>query len=481
MKQPEGIMALAIGVVLVLNGYVIASIVVLILLKCTQTGIVSDHVKETGRPNETIFAMLVFWFFGAALDSMEVFYTIVCAGEFIANGHTYVFAVVVDVAYHLIRPIYKLVLVIFCLVFKKAIFDDRVRVGLMIILATMFSIWIELLFDEAHHSAGHGGNGTQEHEDIWGNDSMVNINNDSISYCNDSKVHKDLELGRSICVPSMIEFTLLAVECVVHWFRRCRSRTDNHPVPRPDSEVMTNPPEGVRPNRSCCGFGSELCGECHQYLNSDRYKYRKLRRYCSNFVYAFSYPLNVALSVCFVVSAWIASEQSTENVRIFHCIYSIIWYSCNIGMTFSALAVSRYFEPKHGTYKNLNGLEHLLLLALLGPIIMHSFDLISIFHQWISSDYPNFIHPWWYITRELFNTFQILIQVPLIFLARRITTEPSVTCCYIPAGDQRVPNDSFSHDANRSRSEQVLIPSNAITSHCAYCYNSIRRFVYFHD
>jgi len=350
----------------------------------------------------------------------------------------------------------------------------------------MFSIWIELLFDEAQHNIH--------------NTTVVDHDNHSnySSHCGEaSKLYKDLENTRSACVPSMIEFTLLVVECVIHWFTRCKSRTNNNVTTRRDASIAEPGETGIteellgednavgtdneeepannhrnqvglnipgmpqRHRRTCCGFGSQMCQVCLRFSYDNDTCYRKFCRYCSSSLYILSYPFSIALSVCFVCLAKHASyyPKPIDNFRIFFCFYSIFWYAVNIGFTFSAIAVAIYFKPKHGVFKGLNGLEHLLLLALLGPILMHSFALIAIFHEFSSQRpaYNDFNDPWVFVIRELFNTFQILIQIPLIFLAKRITTQP-------------VNMASTSDEAL----EASLV---SLTGHYAYCSNCIWRFV----
>jgi len=93
--------------------YILLAIGVLIVLKWTKTGRHSDDEIETGRPNEAVLAMGLFWAFGAVLDIWEVSYIANCALEMIEIENASLIALTIDIFYHSIRPIFKLVLVIF--------------------------------------------------------------------------------------------------------------------------------------------------------------------------------------------------------------------------------------------------------------------------------------------------------------------------------------------------------------------------------
>jgi len=276
----------------------------------------------------------------------------------------------------------------------------------MVILATNLSIWVELLFDEA----AHVHKDTHKIHDSSDN----NHSGNHTEYCsgNNSGFEEEMDTSTRVCLPSMVEFTLLIVECVVHWFVHCGRATQENKECNPNNENNCISMKCIR--HAMRRVKHVLCNLEFWLKGADLF---------SIFIFGLLFLCSVALNVCFGKFAYDASMEDsyTSDFSNLYIFYSITLWVLNIFVTIFTYVVSRQYVTNNLSFNELNGIERLLLFSLFGPMLMAVFSLISIVHEWYSPDFPDVTTPWKFLFQEGTNTVQIFIQVPLIFYVRRIS------------------------------------------------------------
>ena len=206
--------------------YMLLGFIVLFLLwlrhRRGKLAIKVPPLSDMRRKWELNLAMCIFYCFSFALDVITLTAVFNClwvwenCRSLIRLLHS------ADVVYHIVRPVYLFAQLFLCVRFRGIVFRDSrlVRLGLVLQMVIMISVWAELVLAESAERAHSSAENVQP---CGENDNFTTyfITNFTDCFQHNTTLYHHLEIATPICFPSMIEFAILSIECIVHWFFKC--------------------------------------------------------------------------------------------------------------------------------------------------------------------------------------------------------------------------------------------------------------------
>ena len=430
------------------------------------------------------FAILVFDTFHATAVGRCNDARLACDGGDVRREH------ITDLIYPIVRVIYLCVMLIVCVKFNEAHFNQNTLVlaGLAIVQATNLSIWLDALLHESDVFSSER-NGTYEKWRCF-DGSDVNVS-DHFDQCfnRTTDEYQLLTYARPYLYPFIMEYLMLVIECVADWFFSDARRhdgtapstvasasssrqmsatqhesntadggmkptqtdveveqppqraeaddfvTESNAEGRQDDNVQENGARRDTPTPTTCsqsGF--------EHVDNTDNVPETWYDR-CPCFFVSVVLSL-IASFVLVILGIYNLYHDDIVYRNVFTCYRSAYWLALSLA-ALVGYAASRCFlsEPM-----NPNGFEYFVILSSIGPIMQSIFTTVAAVGN------VGFLPTGMFLTEEITNILQICSQVVFYAYAKSIQI--------------KFADDKNNDDRELGRKRSILI---AVISHFAIC------------
>lgn len=431
---------------LVLIVYMILGLVAMFVFNVHRDRVLIPTVEEREkRDNLTLIGITIFYVLGCLLDMFNTITSISCDGVWRICNDSYIYvSYVTEIIFHILRIAYLGGETMFCISFNRSTFSDKpsTRYGLMFLQAANISLW----FDALVHESGHMFT-TQPRMSRFSRHCLADNKNVSVEvidcvYHNNTLYHMAKTYISPTFLPFTIEFTLLAGECLCHWFFHCASivvlTNGDTSVTRVyiDSGIAEDDVDSIReeqkpheslPASTVSGDfdSSEEDSEETRPLLQNTGQSSRTSMFKSNLVLVIIIVLNVLLGVLAILPKVPGLEGVPHYQNLFSCYLFGFWLCMTASMAVG-YQVSRGF--RYDRKATFGGLDYLLLLSSVGPLAFDTFTLIALFgqpqqHHHLNATLPslsNSASTGVTLSLELCNAVDTYFQVAFSLFAGRI-------------------------------------------------------------
>ena len=170
--------------------------------------------------NIKLFGIVPFFFAIFIFDFFRLIASCTCHDAWVACSSNVVYAEhITDLGYPVARTVYLFIELIFCVKFNGVAICDHtlVLVGLAIVQVTNISIWVDATLDESDVFSA-GSNWTYEMSRCF-NETAVNVSEHFVQcFKQTTGEYELLESASPYLYPFIVEYLTLVIECVFHWF-----------------------------------------------------------------------------------------------------------------------------------------------------------------------------------------------------------------------------------------------------------------------
>lgn len=427
--------------------YMILGLVAMFVFNVHRDRVLVPTIEEGGnRDNLTLIGITIFYVLGCLLDMFNTITSISCDGVWrICNdGYIYV-SYVTEIIFHILRIAYLGGETMFCISFNRSTFSDKplTRYGLMFLQAVNISLWFDALVHESGHKFTAQPRMSRFSRRCLADNMNVSVEVIDCVYHNNTLYHMAKTYVSPTFLPFTIEFTLLAGECLCHWFFHCASSivlansdASDTRVVYTDSGIAEDDVDSIReeqkpheslPASTVSGdFDSseEDSEETRPLLqNTDQPSRTSMCK--SDFVLVIIILLNVLLGVLAILPK-VPGLQGVPHYQNLFSSYLFVFWLCMTASMAVGYQVSRGF--RYDRKATFGGLDYLLLLSSVGPLAFDTFTLIALFGQLQQHHHPNATIPnlnnsastGVTLSLELCNAFDTYFQVAFSLFAGRI-------------------------------------------------------------
>lgn len=363
---------------------------------------VREKLKHILRNYLPVVGMLFFYPFSCALDLFNVIVGTGCSVVFkYCDRKTYQNHIV-DVAFHIVRPIFMGAELFFCLQFHKSHFRQRtdVRTGLVFVMAVNLGLWFISLLYETEFKFKTILNPNQT-----GPCNLSLVASEDLKKCLNHKT-KEASTLRNVNLflyPFAIEFTLLFGEFIADKLFNCKPLKVRSEEPRRKPRRIQAPPTR-----------SEFDGTFSVGSIGDQSVEVPLRSFFSGSTLILAVGVIVNVANC--VLGYLSFDSGLFGNFDVHEVYysfSIVYWSLLTFLSLVGFVCSRSF-----VYRNevMRGIDYMVLLTGLGPTLLEMITLTAYFKGSQSST----VKPPIMIASRVASIVQLIVQVPFMFYCDRV-------------------------------------------------------------
>lgn len=430
--------------------YMLAGLAVMFVFNVRRDRVLVPTVFEGGKADSrdslTLIGITIFYVLGCLLDMFNTITSISCDHVWkICNDYYIYVSYVTEIIFHVLRIAYLGGETVFCISFNRSTFSDKpsTRYGLMFLLAANISLWFDALVHESAHMFTTRPRMSRFSQRCLANN--MNVSEDVLHcvYHNNTLYKMAKTYISPTFLPFTIEFTLLAGECLCHWFFHCaasdvvaangNARDDRVSTVggTAEDDVDNIRPEEQNPDESLSassGSGDfDSFSESEEALpllpRSDDGQPRTSSAK-SDFLLVAIILVNVLLGVLAILPKIPGLPGVAHYRNLFSAYLFVFW----LGMTVSLAVgyqVSRDF--RYDRKATFGGLDYLLLLSSVGSLAFDVFTLIAVSGYKQQQLYPNATlsnltssaSPWLMVFLELCNAVETYFQVAFSLFAGR--------------------------------------------------------------
>ena len=381
----------------------LGGVIMLIFNRHQDNIFINTRKKSLGvRGQLVLIGIVIFFVLGSFLDLFYIIFHVHCLPVYIKCNTKAMIENLTSLAFHCIRMIYLAGQTAFCTCYRGLRFKDKclTRYGLMFLQAANLAVWFDILLRQ-----------TSSKLQIslfpsYIND-CINVTSSEPKYLlgcvslNGTFNGMIRGYGNNIIYPFLFQFSLLVLECFVHWFVQCGK-----------VESCQNQDQSVVPRDRT----SSYC-----FATDDKYSLQSLhvdeQKNYSGMVRKY-FVIITFMNILFVMFNFLPMLVEPEEMLRFSKISSIycsIYWFINILLTFLGYYCTTAFKdnPKKKTFKSLN---YLLIISAIGPYIyiVTALETITLIDQEL--DEPKGLT----VLKEVTFFLSVFCQIPFCFMAGRV-------------------------------------------------------------
>jgi len=223
----------------------LAAVCLVLIMCCSSTRPADDCAADAGlqpwhrfiRRNIKLFGVVPFFFAILVFDIFRLIASrtchdawVACSDDVVRREH------LTDEGYPVARTVYLFIELIFCVRFNEVEFqfsavdfcqNRLLVVGLVIVQVTNLSIWLDALLDES--DVFSAASNWKSEMSLCFNETGVNASEHFIQcFRGETDEYQLLEFASPYLYPFIMEYLMLVIECVFHWFfiNACRCRIE---------------------------------------------------------------------------------------------------------------------------------------------------------------------------------------------------------------------------------------------------------------
>lgn len=379
----------------------LGGVIMVIFNKNEDNLFINTRKKSLGvRGQLVLVGIVIFFVLGSYLDLFFIVFHVYCFPVYVNCSTKVIKENFIALVFHCLRITYLAGQTAFCTRYRGLRFKDKclTRYGLMFLQAANLAVWFDILLRQTSSKL------KIQLFPSYINECVNSSSTDPVHFYGCVSMNGTFSnvikgYGNKIIYPFLFQFSLLVLECFVHWFVQCGK---DESFQNQEQKVV------VRDRSSSYCFTRDDTSSLQSFNIGEQNYTGVVRRY---------FVMITFLNILFVLFNFLPMLVESEMLLFskISSIYCSIYWFINVILTFLGYYCTTAFKdnPKKKKFKSLN---YLLIIAAIGPYIY----IVTALQTITLTEKPLNESKTLTVIKELMFFLSIFCQIPFCFLAGRV-------------------------------------------------------------